>query len=279
MIRTATFAAALAATAAAGPAWLPSAGFTAAWNSNLTNANRAADITGALQLGAEAAANRRQPLGRDDTVVSAISARAEAWPRFDGLDRAGIGARLGWQRKFGLGAFAPAFTLEGAGEWMGAREAGRAGRLGLLALAGRQRLAPEWVVRARHEHARHDARAAAFDRTGRETTMALEWEAAPGWRLTASLAGRRGDVLAHATPPRPDILREGRAMGLVTTFDRERPMMSYLIDARTVTWRLESSHGLGPRLTLSAAAEHRDTERGAVRYRNRILTLALGRRL
>lgn len=279
MIRAIVLAITLAVTAAAGPSWLPGAGTAAVWSSNITNANRAADIIGALQLGAEAGASRRQPLGRDDTLLTTLSARAEAWPRFDGLDRAGVGARLAWQRKFGLGAFAPTFALEGAGEWMGAREAGRSGRLGLLALSARQRLAPEWVIRERHEHTRHDARAAAFDRTGRETTLALEWEAAPGWRLTASVAGRRGDVLAHATPPRPDILREGRATGLVTTFDRERPMMSYVLDARTVSWRLESSHSLDPRHTLSAAAEYRDTERGAIRYLNRNLTLNLGRRL
>lgn len=279
MIRSVFLTALLAATATAGPSWLPSAGTAAAWNSNITNANRANDIIGALQLGAELRTSRRQPLGRDDTLLTTLSARAEAWPRFDGLDRAGVGARVTWQRKFGLGAFAPTFALEGAGEWMGARESGRRGRLGLLALTARQRLAPEWVIRARHEHARHDARAVAFDRTGRETTLALEWEAAPGWRLTASVAGRRGDVLAYATPPRPDILREGRATGLMTTFDRERPMMSYIIDARTVSWRLESSHSLDPRHTLSAAAEYRDTERGAVRYLNRNLSLSLGRRL
>lgn len=279
MIRPALLAVSLAATAAAGPSWLPSAGTAAAWTSNITNANRPADIIGALQLGAEVGASRRQPLGRDDTFFTTLSARAEAWPRFDGLDRAGVGGRLAWQRKFGLGAFAPTFALEGAGEWMGARESGRGGRLGLLALTARQRLASEWVVRARHEHARHDARAAAFDRTGRETTLALDWEAAPGWRLTASVSGRRGDVLAYATPPRPDILREGRATGLMTTFDRERPMMSYVLDARTVSWRLESSHSLDPRHTLSAAAEYRDTERGAVRYLNRNLSLSLGRRL
>ena len=93
MIRQVLFTAFLAATALAGPAWLPSAGTAAAWHGNITNANRPADVIGALRLGAEFGAARRQPLGRDDTLLTAISARAEAWPRFDGLDRAGAGAR------------------------------------------------------------------------------------------------------------------------------------------------------------------------------------------
>ena len=278
MIRPALLTAFLVPAALAGPAWLPSAGTAAAWNSNITNANRAADIQGALRLDADVSASRRQPLGREDALLTSLGARAEAWPRYDGLDRAGATARLAWQRKVGLGAFAPTFALEGAGEWMAAREPGRTGRLGLIAISARRRLTTDWVARIRHEHSRHDARAAAFDRTGRETTLALEWEAAPGWRLSASAALRRGDVLAYATPPRPDILREGRATGLVTTFDRARPMMSYVIDARTISWRLESAHSLGSDQTLAVAAEYRDTARGAVTYLNRNLSLGLGRR-
>lgn len=278
MIRPALLAALLAPAALAGPAWLPSVGTAAAWNSNLTNANRPADILGALRLDADVSASRRQPLGRDDTLLVTLGARAEAWPRFDGLDRAGAGGRIAWQHKAGLGAFAPAFALEGAGEWMGARESGRAGLLGLLAISARSRIATHWVARIRHEHARNDARAAAHDRTGRETTLSAEWEAATGWRLSSSVALRQGDVLAHATPPRPDILREGRAMGLVTTFDRERPMMSYRLDARSLSWRLESSHQIGPDQTLTFAADYRDTTRGTVTYLNRSLTLGLGRR-
>ena len=108
--------------------------------------------------------------------------------------------------------------------------------------------------------------------------MAIEWEVASGWRLSAAAAYRQGDVLAYATPPRPDILRVGRAAGLVTTFDRERPMMSYVIDARTVSWRLESAHSLGADQTLAVAAEYRDTTRGSVTYLNRNLSLGLGRR-
>jgi hypothetical protein len=175
-------------------------------------------------------------------------------------------------------AVAPTFTLEGAGEWLAAREPGRTGRLGLLAISARQRLATDWVARIRHEHSRNDARATAFDRTARESTVAIEWEVASGWRLSAAAAYRQGDVLAYATPPRPDILRVGRAAGLVTTFDRERPMMSYVIYARTVSWRLESAHSLGADQTLAVAAEYRDTTRGAVTYLNRNLSLGLGRR-
>ena len=78
MIRHVLFTASLAATALAGPAWLPYAGTAAAWHGNITNANRPADVIGALRLGAEFGAARRQPLGRDDTLLTAISARADA---------------------------------------------------------------------------------------------------------------------------------------------------------------------------------------------------------
>ena len=68
MIRTLLLAACLGSAALAGPSWLPSAGTAAAWNSNITNANRAADIQGALRLDADVTASRRQPIGRDDHI-------------------------------------------------------------------------------------------------------------------------------------------------------------------------------------------------------------------
>jgi hypothetical protein len=65
----------------------------------------------------------------------------------------------------------------------------------------------------------------------------------------------------------------------MTTFDRDRPMMSYLIDARSLTGRLESARTLDSRQTLLLSVEYRETERGTVRYLNRNLSLALDRRL
>ena len=75
MIRTSLLAACLGSAALAGPSWLPSAGTAAAWNSNITNANRAADIQGALRLdadGASARAGREVVLG-----LFALAAHAE----------------------------------------------------------------------------------------------------------------------------------------------------------------------------------------------------------
>lgn len=262
----------------AGPAWLPSALTGATWHDNATNANRAGDILGALQWQTEVSATRRSPLGRDDTWFTTLAAAAECWPRFDGLDRAGAGVRLAWQHKFGLGPFAPLIAIELNGDGLAARESDRAGRQGALALNVRQRLSNDWRLRLRHEQARTDARGPAFDRTGRETSLAAECEAAPGWRLSAAAAYREGTVLSYATPPRPDILKEGRARGLVTTFDRVTPMMSYTLDARTWSWRIEAAHSLTDRRTLTLAAEYRETERGAIRYRNRPLSLVLAQR-
>jgi hypothetical protein len=169
-------------------------------------------------------------------------------------------------------------ALEGVGDLVAARETGRAGRGGLLVLTARQRLSQAWRVRAKHEEARYDGRAHAFDRTGRESTVGFEFEAAPGWRLSASGAHRHGGVLSYATPPRPDLLREGKALTTVTTFDRSVPMVAYSFIARTASWRVESTHSLGPTQTLSLAAEYRDTSRGSVRYLNRLVTLGVSQR-
>lgn len=264
--------------ALAGPSWLPSAHTSVTWQDNATNADRASDILDAAQILGEFAVTRRTQLARDDAFFTSLALTAESWPRFDGLDRAGAGVRLAWQHKFGLGPFAPLLALEGVGDFVTARESGRAGRNGLLVLTARQRLSQAWRVRGRHEEARYDGRAHAFDRTGRESTLGFEFEAAPGWRLSASGSRRHGGVLSYATPPRPDLLREGKALTTVTTFDRSIPMVAYYFIARTDSWRVESAHSLGATRTLSLAAEYRDTARGPVRYVNRLITLGVSQR-
>ena len=278
MTRFATLLLVLPAALAAGPAWFPFVQSSVAWHDNATNANRAGDILGALQVQAEFSAMRRTPLGRDDTWFTTVAATVESWPRFDGLDRAGAGARLAWQHKFGLGPFAPLLNVEAIGDLLAAREADRAGRQGALALQVRQRLTNAWRARARHEHLRADTRGAAFARTARESTLAFDFEVAAGWRLSAAGAYRQGTVPAYARPPRPDLLREGRARGLVTTFDRAAPLMSYTLEARTRSGRVEAAHSLDPRRTVSLAAEYRDTRRGPVGYTNRILTAGMSQR-
>ena len=181
---------------------------------------------------------RRTALRRTPGVGS------EIWPRYDGLDRAAIGLTAGLTRKFGLGPFAPTLGLDLAGDVQTARESGRAGRAGAATLFLQKRVSPAWRLGLAHERVRYDARSHAFDRSGGATSLRSDYDFDDRWRVSVTVRHRHGGVLSYATPPRPDLLMEGKALTTVTTFDRQQPMVAYYFLARTLTGAIAVSRAL-----------------------------------
>jgi hypothetical protein len=286
LVRAIAFAA-LAATAATTTAtaaperpWRTQFATTLLWHDNATNGERPADIFAAAQLVAELDTTRRLVLGRDDHLIFAGRLATESWPRYDGLDRLVAGIRATWQHKFALGPFAPTARLETAADVVSAREAGRGGQAGSAALIYRQRLPADLLFQLGREVARHDARALAFDRTGRETFARLAWQPAPAWQFDTALRRRLGDVVSYSLPPRPDLLANGKKLILVDTFDRAGPLIAYYFPARSDTLELRATHALSRTQSLALAFEHRRTTHGlSSAYLNRTFSLTYHRSL
>lgn len=268
---------ALAPLAVRAQDWAPNITTTATWQSNATNASRTPDILAALQLQSEFSAARRLALTGSDALRGGGQLAVEAWPRYDGLDRAAAGIRIGWTHKFGLGPLAPTLALDLAGDALAARESGRAGRAGAATLALQKRLDDQWRLALAHERARYDARQPAFDRTGEETSLRADYDFDPRWRLSATARHRYGGVLSYATPPRPDLLAIGRVLAAVTTFDRNRPMNAYFFVAHTWSGEAAVSRALADATALNLTYEYRTTEKGAIRYANHLVSLGVTR--
>ena len=261
---------------AAAPAdWAPSLTTTATWNSNANNANRSSDIIGALELRADATLTHRFALGSDDALFVAGQLAADAWPRFSGLDAASLGPRLAWRHKFGLGALAPTFSIELAGDAVAAHESARAGLAGSMTFAWRQRLDDATRVALTHERARHNARESVFARTGNETALEIARDLDERWSLAFTARWREGDVLSYATPPRPDLVSLARVRVPNSTFDR--PFVAYSLDARTLTGALAFTRALDEATALTFGYEWRQTERGPLRYVNHLVSATLAR--
>ncbi len=260
----------------AGPAdWAPNLTTTATWDSNATNASRSADTIGALALRADVTSAARFPFGPDDTFFAGAAIRAEAWPRFDGLDRAALGPRLTWQHKFGVGALAPVFDLELAGDVIGARESARTARAGSVTLALRKRFDAATRVSLTHTRAREDARELVFDRTGAETTAELVRDLDEHWSLAFTARWREGDVLSYATPPRADLVALAHVRVPNTTFDR--PFVVYSLEARSLSGGLAVTRALADTTALTFRYDWRQTERGPLRYVNHLVSAAVAR--
>jgi len=242
----------------------------ALWNSNVSNSDRSADVIGALQFNAEAGASRRIPLGPDDTVWAGAAFTAEATPRFDDLGRAGVGPRLTWQHKFGLGAFVPVLSFDLAAEAVAARDADRAGFAGSAALSCRQRLSPTTRLALTYERARHDARGALFDRTGGEVRGEVTHDFDERWRLTGSLSLRQGDVLSYAVPPRADLVPLARIRQPVSTFGS--PRIAYSLAAQSREGGVEVTHRWKKSTAVIFSFHYRETERHPLRYLNHLVS-------
>lgn len=253
--------------------WTTDLSTTARWDSNATNADRSWDVLGAFQLRAEFEAMRRISLGRDDALFLGAHLAAEAWPRFDGLDRAMLGPQLSWRHKFGLGAFAHLLSIELTGETVGARESGRAGLAGHAAIVWRKRLDPATRIALSYGVARHDARASIFDRTGREAALDVARDLDGRWSLTFAAFWRKGYELSYATPPRPDLVSLAKVFTAVDTFHEQR--IAYSLDARTLGGSLTASYAIKDRTSVTLGYDLRRTESGPLRYVNHLVSVGL----
>lgn len=260
---------------AAAADWAPNITTAATWNSNTTNASRSTDVIGALQLRADFAASQRVAIGSADALVLEVDLGTEAWPRFNGLDRAALGPRFTWQHKFGLGAFAPVFSFALAADAIATKESARRALAGSMVFAVRQRLDSVTRIALTHERAREDAREFVFDRSGAETAVTLSRDLDGPWSLAFAARWRAGVVQSYATPPRPDLVALARVRVPNATFDR--PLVTYSLDAHTVTGALAVTRTLDSATALTFAYEWRDTTRRPLRYTNHLVSATLAR--
>lgn len=255
--------------------WAPDLTLATTWNSNVTNANRAADRIGALQFSADASVSDRVSVGGRDALFPRLQVAVDAAPRFAALAAASAGLRGEWQHKFGLGPFAPVFSLALAGDLVGARESGRSGTSRSATLTLRKRLDAATRFALTQEFSRLDARESVYDRRAAETTLELARDLTPVVGFTLAAFWRMGDVLSYATPPRPELVALAPNRRAVDTFGRS--MVAYSIDAPTVGGKLSLTRTLDSATAATLSYEYRATERGPLHYANHLVSLALAR--
>ena len=253
--------------------WAPNLTMTATWQDNATNANAASDRIGALQTGADFLASQRYGVGRDDSFFLTAHLGAEWWPRFDGLTTGLAGARVEWRHTFGLGAYAPVFSVEAAGDAVAARESGRRGTATGVTAALRQRLTDEWRATLIQEFSQFYAQGAVFDRSAGTTALEIDRDLTDVTRLTFRASYRDGDIVSYGRPPRPDLVGLASHRLAVDTFGDSR--VAYSIAAHTVGLKAGVTHALDQNSALLFSFEMLTTNRGSLSYVNHLVSLVL----
>lgn len=245
----------------------------ATWNSNATNANAGADRIAALMVSADFATSTRYSLAAADALLPELHVAVEAWPRFDDLDEIAAGSRARWQHKFGLGPFAPVFFIDAGADAIGAHDNRRTGFRGSAAAGWRKRLTELTTLSGTLEASHRHAREAAYDRDGTQANLEVIHTLTDTVRLNLSGFWRNGDVLSHATPPRPDLVTLAPDRLTVDTFGRR--FVAYSIRAQTLGGRILLGRALSEKSEITLAYEYRDTERSGFRYVNQLVSLGL----
>lgn len=264
---------ALSISSARAQEWAPNLTLSTTWHDNATNAKPAGDRISGLEVAADVIATHRYSVGRYDSLHPAAHFAAEWWPRFHGLSRGAAGARLGWRHKFGLGPLAPVASVEGGIDAVAARESRRQGTSTHVRAGLRKRFNDVMQLGLWQEFSDHAASAAVFDRKGAETALELDRDITDVARLTLRFSYRDGDVLSHATPPRPDLVALAPNRESIDTFGR--PLTAYSIAARTLGVRVALIRAIDTDSAVVGSFEARRTERASLRYMNQLVSLAI----
>lgn len=249
------------------------------WHNNVTNSDRAADRVAALQWRSEFATSSSWLLPASNIVRADWKVRTDLWPRYQGLDAIRTGPEINWSHKIGLGSQVPVLSARGEGTGVLARESPRSGYGGRLTAQVQRRLGFDWQLVAGVEWEKYWARGPAFNLSGREYFLTVEYQVSKDWRLNAEVRSRHGTVVSYTTPPRPDLVKAGKVLTLLDTFERASPLLAYYFPAETISGAVELTRVLDRRSALFLQLEYRDTTHNALRYLNTRTTVGFARRL
>jgi len=197
---------AAAAAFACALAWAPvaaadgpylSGGTTVEWQDNVTNASSGAGILGAFSASVTGGATWLKTLDFSTLLSLGMDTGAEAWARYDRLDRVSAGPRLELKHKWGLGPFAPVLLIDVSADATLVGDGERSNASGEVRAAYSQRWTDGLQTEIGAALGGADARQAVFSGHHVAADGALNWDVAEGWRIKILGGWRNGDVVTN----------------------------------------------------------------------------------
>lgn len=261
--------------AAFSAGWSSDVQTTVEWNSNVSNANAAADRIDAVALRADANGSVRYSLGTNDAITPAIHVGVDAWPQFAELTSVVSGFGVTWERKLGLGPFVPIVSAAAAADRINVHNSDLSGGRYTGTIGIRKRWEETTQYAAKVEFARRESRDAVYRGQSTTLTLIVDHDLSDRVRLELTPYWRTGAVVSYATPPRPDLVALAPNRDSVETFGR--PMVAYGIEARSYGSVAALVYSLGDAASLSLAYELRETNRASIRYGNQLVSVSFVR--
>lgn len=211
--------------------------------------------TGELSL----TASRHQQLAPNWLLHADTEVLVFEVPDYDGTNYQKAGARLGLQRKFGLGPFAPVLQFDAALAYKSARLAADRGWTAEAGLRLTQRFTSAFKAGLRGHWLEHSARSVTFDLQQHSFSVDATWDLSEQWSISGSAGRLSGDVVANAAPSVWSQALGGGLGPVVSAYYNSRPWevtqlygsgwVSYNVEADVNLWTLAASYSVTDHLT------------------------------
>ncbi len=226
-----------------------------------------------------------------DTVSLFADLGSHHFHSLDGLNNTSLSVGASYQRKFGLGAFAP--TLSAAMSWTleDSRTDVRSRELNGLDINFRKRLSNAWDFSAgvsfERSFGKHDGAKYSniyspsndiFDFSQSSAFSGISYTFANYSTLDASYNYVDGNTVSSALAPNPALLAISRALTIDTAFPAPlgRNIVSYTLETKAHIWTLGWSYPVGRDTSISATYSRQDiAARAGVDYSNNRISLTL----
>ncbi len=251
--------------------WNLSAETGALYNSNLANADRAADEEPDWAWKSEVAATNGFQLTRDLRLSVSGDVRSEVWDQFDSFDRLGAGLTTRLRYRFGLGPRAPWLSIENRIGYDRFSDSSRSNWDERLHLRGGIRLSQRIALEAGYTFENLSASDDFFDQSSQGADVFAVFNVTSSLQVALGYIYRNGDIISYAVPPRPDLVRLASALRPITTFGENPRYTAYKLRAPTSALSLSASYALGKYLSVQFRYTYAHTRESELQYENHLV--------
>jgi hypothetical protein len=198
--------------------WIADFEADAVYDSNLSNSDRSVDRVDDFSIGGSAHVGRFVHLARDLRLSGTLDFGAERFFEVDDFSHVSAGATLALRYRFGLGADAPFLRVEGHSAWTDFNDSVQDGLRSNVSVTLGKRLFARLDLQAGYGFDDSAARADLYDQQGHTGFLRAAFDLTETTQLVADFSLRRGDVVAYAQPPRPDLVGLAEHLVEVDTF-------------------------------------------------------------
>ena len=244
--------------AADGP--YASASAVGVWQDNVTNATAGDGVLGAFTLESEGNLTWLRAVDFSTILSSGVGATADICTTFSGLDSASAGPRIEVMHKFGVGPFAPSFSLGLEADAVLFSDTYRSNVDAAAVARYSQRFSDSVQLVVDGRFCGYGANSSVFSGRYVHLGATLNWDVDDTWRLFATGNWRDGDVVAEYAAEKSPIYGwvpidpggyyyTGPRL-LVRTFSE--PFVAYRADAPTLSWGVGVSPAIGAHTSVVA---------------------------